>query len=365
MIVHLIDGTRAGGGESVAALLSRSGGRLLAMSPVHPDIRFQISTLGIPDDEQLSPGRRISALEKRVCRLRRLRVRAIAAHDDSSHEAAALSAVSGGPPVVRVVHTTAIDRPDEHRHAMRVLRSATSLYFCSDPDSVRRARALGLAALRLPQPIDLRRLGPPAIGSRASRRPADAAIQLLYVGRLDQWKGVDVLLDSLAMARSRRPVRLIILGDGVERPSLDARARSLGLEHRVSFLGRRSDREVIQRYRSADLVIIPSRFESIPLVMLEAMAVGVPVAAMAVGGIPMILDRGKFGTLIKPGSPRHLAKAIEQFAADPGPFCAAAAKALPVIRRQHDATRVAAWVAEQICRKIFAKPRRNDMKRTA
>jgi glycosyltransferase involved in cell wall biosynthesis len=131
----------------------------------------------------------------------------------------------------------------------------------------------------------------------------------LYVGRLDHLKGVETLLTSLEGVRE---CALAIVGDGPERGKLELQARPLG--DRVTFLGQRLDIETLMA--SADLLVLPSRTEGLPVVVLEAMAAGLPVVATSVGGIPEAVVDGETGLLVPPENPVALAAAIRRMSGD-------------------------------------------------
>ena len=141
---------------------------------------------------------------------------------------------------------------------------------------------------------------------------------LLAVGRLRIRKGFEILLRAVATARGRghRP-RLIIAGDGERRDSLSALARDLGLGASVRFAGRCSRSEVTRLRRGATALVVPSTYEGMPLVVLEAMGDGVPVIASAVSGIPEVVVDGETGWLVAPERSGALAEALIAATLDP------------------------------------------------
>ena len=152
----------------------------------------------------------------------------------------------------------------------------------------------------------------PGAGERV-RIPADARAPGLpvvgVVGRLSHEKGVDVLLRACALLEQRgAPVSLLVAGDGPDRPSLEALRDALGLGKRVFFLGTVED--VRGRSGALDLLVIPSRSEGLPNVLLEALRAGVGAVATAVGAVPEVLADERAGILVPPGSPEALAEAI-------------------------------------------------------
>jgi glycosyltransferase involved in cell wall biosynthesis len=156
-----------------------------------------------------------------------------------------------------------------------------------------RARALGAAPSRVHivhNGVDDRLFNP---GCREPARrslgiePAEPLI--LFVGNLVPVKGVDILIDSMAsLRRTNIRVRCAIVGDGPLRRRLQDQAARLGLAECMRFVGVRPLEELPAWYRSADLVVLPSRSEGIPNVLLEAAACGTRFIASDVGGIPEI-----------------------------------------------------------------------------
>ncbi len=146
------------------------------------------------------------------------------------------------------------------------------------------------------------------------------ALRPLWVcaGRLEHQKGQDVLLDALAEVR-RRGLEFVaaLAGEGSLRGALEQRARSLGIEANVRFLGQVEDLGPL--LTAADAVVLPSRWEGMPLVLLEALARARPVVASAVGGVPEVVTDGEHARLVPPEDARALAEALEDFHRHPDP----------------------------------------------
>lgn len=139
---------------------------------------------------------------------------------------------------------------------------------------------------------------------------------LLFVGRLRIRKGVEVLLEALALRRDLP--ELLIAGDGEHRDALERRARELGLgPDRVRFLGRASAGQVRDLLSRALALVVPSIYEGMPLVILEAMASAVPVVASRVSGIPEVVIDGESGWLVPCEDPVALGAALGAAAGDP------------------------------------------------
>lgn len=133
----------------------------------------------------------------------------------------------------------------------------------------------------------------------------------VVAGRLEEQKGHDVLFAALArLVQAGLDFTLVVAGDGSRRSWLESQALSLGLSPRVQFVGQLDD--VGGLLAAADAVLLPSRWEGLPLVLLEAMARGRPIVASAVGGVRDAIEDGVHGTLVPPGDADALAVALEQ-----------------------------------------------------
>jgi glycosyltransferase involved in cell wall biosynthesis len=142
---------------------------------------------------------------------------------------------------------------------------------------------------------------------------------LLFVGRLEERKGVDILLDAVALLKaSGSDVRLKIVGNGPQREALQRQTAALSLAAVVTFAGTKDEAAVAEALRYSDVLVVPSLSEGLPVVIMEALASGVPVVASAVDGIPELVREGETGRLVPPSDPQALAKTIEQMLKDPG-----------------------------------------------
>ncbi len=144
---------------------------------------------------------------------------------------------------------------------------------------------------------------------RPQAEAQSAEVSLLFIGRLDDMKGVDVLLKAFQAVCSALPqTSLVIVGDGPSRPDLENLARSLNLGEAVCFKGVLED--VRPSFSRATVMVMPSRSEGLSNVVLEAMASGLPVVASRVGGNPdMITDRVN-GLLVEPDNVEQLSGAL-------------------------------------------------------
>lgn len=137
--------------------------------------------------------------------------------------------------------------------------------------------------------------------------------RLVAVGRLSEQKGHLVLLEALAiLARAGVPFELTLAGDGPLRPDIERRIRDLGLEGKVDLAGWMSNAEVRRAIREARALVLPSFAEGLPVVLMEALALGRPVIATYIAGIPELVAEGECGWLVPAGSAEQLAGAIRQ-----------------------------------------------------
>lgn len=137
--------------------------------------------------------------------------------------------------------------------------------------------------------------------------PDDRATDIVFIGELRPIKGVDTLIDAVgALRMAGRALSVTIVGDGPDRAQFTAQAEELGLGEAVQFVGPMPARKAFAMGR---LLVVPSRAESLPYVVLEAAAAGVPLIATHVGGIPEIFGPQSI-RLIAPDDPAALASAI-------------------------------------------------------
>lgn len=142
--------------------------------------------------------------------------------------------------------------------------------------------------------------------------PDLSAPLLLFAGRLDWNKGLLELLEAFAILLQRHPsATLVLVGpDAGAAPALRRRARVLGVEHRVGWLGPQDQPVLLSAYAAASLFVLPSSYESFGRVLIEAMAAGLPVVATRVGGIPEVVEEGRTGLLVPFGDVAQLSQAL-------------------------------------------------------
>lgn len=156
-------------------------------------------------------------------------------------------------------------------------------------------------------------------------RPASAAAPplcfdpptVLCLGRLAPEKGFDIALQAFALFKGCHPsLRILIAGDGEARADLERQAAALGLDN-VEFLGWVAPEGVPGLINLTDVVVMPSRQDSFPLVALEAGMMGRPIVATRVGGLPELIEDGETGLLVASENPAELGAAVASLLADP------------------------------------------------
>ncbi|MGE3830052.1 MAG: glycosyltransferase family 4 protein [Parvibaculaceae bacterium] len=172
--------------------------------------------------------------------------------------------------------------------------------------------------------LDLARFAPnPYPGSSRDGSRPDEPVEIVTVGRAVEKKGFDILISALALLPASLSWRLTHIGGGERLPALKEQAQRLGLAERIAWLGSSSQKEVLERLRSADLFVLPCRIASdgdrdgLPNVLVEAASQRLACISTAVSGVPELIDDGDTGLLVTPENPQELAAAIERAARDP------------------------------------------------
>ena len=176
------------------------------------------------------------------------------------------------------------------------------------------------------------------VAARQALGVATDSPRIGFVGRLTAEKGADVLVEALPQLGDR--ARVSIIGEGPERPALEARAVALGVDRRITWHGMVPDAGRL--LRAFDVLVISSRTEGTPIALFEAMAAGVPVVVSAVGGIPDVVSAQE-ALLVPPEQPRALASAIQSALADRDGSARRSGAARDRLARDFDAAR---WLAQ-------------------
>lgn len=220
-------------------------------------------------------------------------------------------------PVVVKVHGSDVNALGAYRArrgpTIDALRRA-DLVIAVGRDLADRIEGLGVAASRIRvvyDGVDAGRFhpGPSDEARRRLRLPEEGRL-VLFVGNLVPVKGLDVLLDACGLlARSGESFRLALVGQGPMRPWIERGAARLMPGVQVMLAGPRPHDEIADWYRAADLLVLPSRSEGVPSVLLESASCGLPFVATQVGGVPEIAHLGA-GRLVPSGDAAALAAAI-------------------------------------------------------
>jgi N-acetyl-alpha-D-glucosaminyl L-malate synthase BshA len=145
-------------------------------------------------------------------------------------------------------------------------------------------------------------------------RPAPHAPVIAHVSNFRPLKRLDDVVEVFARVRAARPARLRLIGDGPDRPRIQAAIAARGLAADVELLGERTDLPAL--LPGADVFLLPSEVESFGLAALEALSCGVPVVASAVGGLPEVIADGEVGFLRPVGDVAAMAEAVERLLDD-------------------------------------------------
>ena len=182
---------------------------------------------------------------------------------------------------------------------------------------------------------------------QALRRPFSGHVA--FVGRLDQVKGVPLLLEAFGRIRARHPqARLTIAGDGPAREMLEVAARPINEQaggEAVRFAGYIDEPGVAALLAEADMLVLPSFAEGLPVVLMEAFASGIPVIATQVAGVPELVEDGISGFIVPPGDVDTLAARMDRLLSEPGLAAAMGARGRVKVAAEHDIRHEMAWLA--------------------
>jgi glycosyltransferase involved in cell wall biosynthesis len=139
--------------------------------------------------------------------------------------------------------------------------------------------------------------------------------RVLFVGRLAPQKGVDTLVEAAGLLE-HPSAQVLLVGDGPERPALERVTERLGVGDRLRFEGFVTHDRLPAAMAHADVLVLPSLYEELGTVLLEAMQAGLPIVASETGRIPDVMEDGVNGLLVPPGDPEALARAIDRILSD-------------------------------------------------
>ena len=230
--------------------------------------------------------------------------------------------------VVINVHEMMSDHLDRHfstlerwvmrrfvRHAFPLARAIVAVSEGVKEDLVRRFSIAPERIAVVPNPLDGERIRRASQEPIPGAEPAAGSALIVAVGRLVQLKGFDLLIRAVARLPQSLRARLLILGEGEQRDTLERLIAELQLENRISLLGTKPNPWTYMA--RADVVAVPSRSEAFPNVIGEALALGRPVIAAACSpGVAEYLDHGRFGLLVPPNDVDALAAGLERILTD-------------------------------------------------
>lgn len=337
-IAHLLAPGAYGGLETVVESLAigqrRRGHEVTVLSilpPDHPDPPFHsrleaesIDLVRIPN-----PGRRYLR-ERRLVRtaLRGVVPDVAHTHGSTVHVVDGTAAAGAGIPTVGTVH--GLDPSDPRDRLYHRLECLAFRWRFDAVIAVSDVLATSLASQGVPTErihrIQNAILAPEPVDRPEARQRLnipDDAVNVGWIGRMVSVKGLDLLIDAAERLRNL-PLRWTLVGDGPERAALEALARERGVEDRVHFTGPIPSAGTLMK--GFDLFAMASHAEGTPMVLLEAIAAGVPIVSTAVGGIPTLVTPDE-AVLVEPGSAESLAEGVERVVNDPEGAARRAARA--------------------------------------
>jgi glycosyltransferase involved in cell wall biosynthesis len=266
---------------------------------------------------------------------------------------AALAAALAAPRVPRLVTFHGIGEANA-RLAPFAMRAASARV-----TAVSNAAADTLSSRLLAPRVELLRSGIDiAEMEQAAREPValpPASPRIVCVARHWPAKGVDVLLRAFPRVLDQRPdARLVLVGIGEESDNLEALARQLGIGDEAYFVG--LSMNATPYLAAADVVVLPSRREGLPITLLEALALGRGVVASAVGGTPTVIHDGQTGWLVPPEDEPALARAILEAAADPEEAARRGAAGRELVRHEFGLDAMLDRLEELLCETAGRQP---------
>jgi glycosyltransferase involved in cell wall biosynthesis len=170
----------------------------------------------------------------------------------------------------------------------------------------------------IPNGVEVEQFAAPVPRPASLAASIQAKSYLLFLGRLDPRKGIDVLLKALVLLRDQCRTSLVVAGRGPEGPALQAMSARLGLADQVQFIGQTCGQEKLWLLQNGLCTVVPSRtWEAFGVVALESLAAGRPVIASNLPGLADLIQPGETGLLAPPESPQGLAVAIREMVQNP------------------------------------------------
>jgi glycosyltransferase involved in cell wall biosynthesis len=208
---------------------------------------------------------------------------------------------------------------DQEAFYLRKKIESVSVVICISDFS--RSQAICIAPSTAEERLEVMRLGVdcstlrPRIEEEEDKR---GALKLVCTGRLVPVKGHRILLQAIApLIASGLDITCTLIGDGAERKSLENLSRQLGIQDRTHFLGALAHHQALDEVAKADVFILASFAEGLPVALMEAMAFGVPCISTTIAAIPELIHSGENGLLVPPSNVETLQAAVRQLAEDP------------------------------------------------
>jgi len=232
------------------------------------------------------------------------------------------------------------ETPQRVETERRILATADRIIAATAHERTQMMRLYGADPRRIkvvPCGIDLERFRPGPKRRARQQLGLDGRRVLLFIGRLEPLKGLDVLIRAVAQLDDVPNVELVVIGGqpngDPERARLETLVRQLGIGLRVRFLGPRDHAELPRYYRAADVTVVPSHYESFCLVAAESLASGTPVVASKVGGLQTLIRDGENGCVVPWRTPAAFADRLRRLLTDEPRRRRLAAGARPSIAR--------------------------------
>ena len=321
-ILHLIPDLGLGGAQRELCYLATAMDRnrfqmQVAIWGPQEDLCKELEVLGVDVVRLRAVGRSLVRLALALgSHVRRTRPDVIHTHLFDADLVGTLVARACGVRCCSTIHSGTFFDARRHRWRYRCLALLVSRFFpvsqaLSDV-LVQRCRVPAARAHVIRNGIDMTRFAPsPARDGAVTRGPIIGTL-----ARLIPSKGIRILLDAIPHLLQKYPEALLLVGGGgEEQEALERQARALGIADRVVFVGPVQDPRDF--YSRLDVFVLPSLDEAFGLVVLEAMAMGLPVIGTRVGGVPEVLTHGVNGWLVEPGDSAVLAAGLRTLWADP------------------------------------------------
>jgi L-malate glycosyltransferase len=319
-IAHVVDSMDVGGAEMLVSQMCR-----LQKEQGHDPRIYAVATLGDLGEQMRKEGfdvvphvgRNLSEASRNFYRIfKELRPEVVHLHNPTpTIFAAAPARIAGVPSIVSTRHSL-VARP---RNLVVEAKYAVAAIFCDWNVGICDATTRNMYEAHNAPTRKIARIYNGALRLRScenEKRPGKSGFTLLYVGRLVPVKNHTLLLNAFRAALSSMPgLRLWMVGEGSERPKLEALAGELGISNQITFWGQQLD--VAPFFSAADAFIMSSTSEGLPMSLIQAFSLGVPVIVTDVGGMTEVVHLSKAGFRVSPIDPAKMTEAILRLAGDP------------------------------------------------